>query len=397
MAIIDTANDKWCALPWIHVCIRTDDSFKPCCRYLPNEHKDFSLVNFDMLEKQGKDAMNHEYWKKLRKDMLSGEKREECKKCYIQEENQDAFTSSMRLHMNKRFSSVISREQCTENFDEVRYIEFSIDNICNLQCKMCTSMFSSRLQARDKVLGLPIHKKLEPQFNKFDNVDLSKLMRVKILGGEPFITPNFPIFIDYLLERVDPSKVTLDIITNGTTVPDAELIEKLNKFEKLDMWISLDSFDKSNDYQRYGSSYLETFENARTYERIFKNAEIQFHSVISLLNGNTLSNTLNVLATERHLTLRDGHHQKYFVSVDFVRDPDYLSILHAPPSYIEWILDLNKDNERAIRLIKGFTKNAKYNQKIWDAFLDNVIKLDKYYGTNLKDFNEPLLNFISSC
>ena len=381
------SEDKWCSLPWVHVCIRTDDSFKPCCRYLPNDYKDFTLVTFDMLEKQGKEAMNHLYWKQLRKDMLNGVKREECKKCHIQEENQDSYTTSMRLHMNKRFSPVITKEQCTEDFDEVRYIEFSIDNICNLQCKMCTSMFSSRLQSRDKLLNLPVHKKLEPQFNKFDNVDLSKLMRVKILGGEPFITPNFSIFIDYLLERVDPTKVTLDIITNGTTIPEPDLIKKLNKFEKLEIWVSLDSFDKSNDYQRYGSSYLETFENAKTYEKIFPKSEICFHSVISVLNGNTLSNTLNVLSTQ----------EKYFVSVDFIRDPEYLSILYAPPSYIEWILELNKNNERAIRLIKGFTKRAKYNEQIWNAFLDNTKTLDKYYGTTLKDFNEPLVNFISQC
>ena len=380
-------DDKWCSLPWVHVCIRTDDSFKPCCRYLPNDYKDFKLVTFNTLEKQGKSSMNHDYWKQLRNDMLSGVKREECKKCHIQEENLNPFTSSMRLQMNRKFSSVITKEKCTEDFDEVRYIEFSIDNICNLQCKMCTSMFSSRLQGRDELLGLPIHKKLEPQFNKFDSIDLSKLMRVKILGGEPFITPNFPIFIDYLLERVDPSNVTLDIITNGTTVPEPDFVEKLNRFKKLEIWVSLDSFDKSNDYQRYGSSYLETFENAKTYEKIFNNTEIAFHSVITLLNANTLSNTLNVISTQ---------HQ-YFIAIDFVRDPEYLSILYAPPKYIEWISDLNKDNYRARQLIKGFTKRAEYNEQIWNAFLDNVKTLDKYYGTNLKDFNEPLSNFISQC
>ena len=49
----------------------------------------------------------------------------------------------------------------TNKFDKVRYIEMSVDNVCNLECKMCDSKFSSKLQLRDKYLGNTTHKKLE--------------------------------------------------------------------------------------------------------------------------------------------------------------------------------------------------------------------------------------------
>ena len=94
-------------------------------------------------------------------------------------------------------------------------------------------MFSSKLQLRDKFLGYEVHKKLEPNFKKFDNTDLSKLVYVKLLGGEPFMTPNFIKFIDYLLERVDPTKVSIEIATNGTVVPSKEVIEKFFFFRIL--------------------------------------------------------------------------------------------------------------------------------------------------------------------
>ena len=260
----------------------------------------------------------------------------------------------------------------------------SIDNICNLQCKMCSSKFSSKLQIRDKFLGDVVHKKLEPNFKKFDNVDLSDLIYIKLLGGEPFITPNFTKFLDYIIERVDPKNVSLEIITNGTSIPNKKIIEKLNLFDTLYINVSLDSMDKSNDYQRYGSSYEQIFKNLKKYDTIFKNSQIAIHSVISILNANTLSNTLNILTGEHN----------YHVSVDFVRDPEHLSLLYAPEHFLNTILKLNSDNNTAYTLLSNLFKSAEYNKDIWKKFLSSITELDNFYNISLKDYNEFLYNYI---
>lgn len=377
-------SDTWCALPWIHLCVRPDNGIKPCCRY---QVEDTSILKIDLdkIENQGIGVMNDPYWTELRKDMLQGNKRDECRKCYKQEESKKLTDrSSLRLFLNKKFSSVITKEQCTENFDKVRYIEMSIDNICNLQCKMCSSKFSSKLQLRDKFLGDPVYKKLEPNFKKFDNVDLSDLIYIKLLGGEPFITPNFTKFLDYIIEKVDPKNVSLEIITNGTSIPNKKIIEKLNLFKILHINVSLDSMDKTNDYQRYGSSYKQIFENLKKYNTIFKNSQIAIHSVISLLNANTLSNTLNILTKEH----------RYHVSVDFVRDPEHLSLLYAPKTFLNKILELNADNDTAYTLLSNLFKSASYNEEIWKKFLSSIKELDSFYKIDLKDYNEFLYNYI---
>jgi sulfatase maturation enzyme AslB (radical SAM superfamily) len=314
--------------------------------------------------------------------MLNGIPRSECDKCYHDETA--VSNGNKRLSMRQRSNMLytIPREKCTEEFDSVRYIEMPVDNICNLECKMCNSKFSSKLQSRDKFLGDLVYKKLEPNFNKFDNIDISKVTHVKILGGEPFITPNFIKFIDYLIERVNATEVTVEIATNGTCVPDKEIIEKLNLFKNLDIGVSLDSFDKSNDYQRYGGSYLETFNNAILYRTIFKNVLVYTHSVVTLLNANTLGNTINKL--EKHFS----------ISIDFLRDPKELSVLCAPKQYLDWIVESNSHSEKASLMINSIIKRNTYDEKLWNDFLNSIKKLDNYYKVELKDFNQPLANFL---
>ena len=67
-------------------------------------------------------------------------------------------------------------------------MEFSISNVCNLECVMCNGNFSSAIRAhRDQ---LPPAKSVYS--NAFDPVlrsILPHLFRAKFLGGEPFLIP----------------------------------------------------------------------------------------------------------------------------------------------------------------------------------------------------------------
>ena len=178
-------TDTWCVLPWIHQCVRPDNSLKPCCRF-QNPKDDTRIdITLDDLDAQGIAVMNTANLTTLRSNMLAGIKSPGCTKCYDQEGTDNA--SSLRTYINNRFPN-IQQEHCTAQFDKLRYIEMSIDNICNLQCKMCDSKFSTKLINRDRFLGEEVHKKLEPNFRKYDNTDLSNLELVKVLGGEPFMT-----------------------------------------------------------------------------------------------------------------------------------------------------------------------------------------------------------------
>ncbi len=374
------SKDTWCALPWVHLCVRTDNTLKPCCRFLPRSDED--NLNFDEIEKHGTAAMNSDVFREIRRNMIENKPIPGCQKCYSQEVKGSGSSMSMRQFQNAIWKD-IKKENCTEDFEHARYIEMSIDNICNLQCKMCDSKFSSKLINRDRFLGNPVFKKLEPSFNKLDSVDLTHLRRVKILGGEPFITPNFLKFTDYLIERADVSKIVIDIATNATAIPSEELIEKLNRFFFININISLDAYDTANDYQRLGSNYLTTYENSLKYKQIFKNSDCSYHITTSLLTANTLGKTLTFLRN-------NGHHY----SIDFVRHPENLSLLYAPKSYINWVIEKNTEDPIAATMLKSIGKENNYNNEHWTKFVNSILQLDKYYNISIQDYNKDLYDYL---
>ena len=323
--------------------------------------------------------MNTEYLDKLRQDMLTGATRPECKKCTIQEKT----TRSMRNWLNDRFDH-ITREDCDKNFLSVQYIEMSLDNICNFQCRMCTSKFSSKLQLRDKHFGLKVSKKLEPSFRKLDNIDLSNLQEIKLLGGEPFMSPNFEPFIDYISEKSNIENIKLSISTNGSKKLDSILIEKLNRFHDVPIHVSLDSYDKSNDYQRVGGNYSEIFENSLYYSKMMKKTYVKYHTTVGIYTANHLSKTLKVF--DKHN--KNPEYKNY--TIDFIRDPDWQSLLYAPDSFKQWIIDTNSDHKFARDNLITFMKNSKYDEDLWNELLSKTEQYDEYYDQSLKDYNPEL-------
>ena len=363
-----------CNLPWIHACVRSDNTLKPCCRYNPDHIT--SKINLDDISKNGISAMNSDHMKTLRTNMLNNIWDPGCKKC---QNNEEGNVLSMRQHMNRDLPITTP---LTVDFQEIRFIEMTLDNICNLQCVMCDSSYSSKLQKRDMFFKGSAHKKLEPTFRKFDNVNFDKLEQVKILGGEPFISPNFELFLDYLIERCTPKNIIIKIATNATTIPNASLIDKLNLFKHVKLTVSLDSYHPSNDFQRFGSSFTTTYKNSFIYHSLFKNVSVGYHATVSILTANTFETLL--------IQLENRNVEK---SIDFVRYPPYLSVTYAPDDYWEWLFD-NVKYADALTALNSIKKDHKYNEEHWKMFKTHLAKLENYYKINLKDYNLPLYKYL---
>jgi len=366
----------WCVLPWVHVCVRPNEQIKPCCRFQYSEgdaEAAPTLDNFDM---------SNEFWRQLRSDMLAGHTRPECTKCYEQEQVLAGHkrNRSLRHWMNSLFPH-IDADTLTDDPEHIRYIEMSIDNLCNFQCRMCDSKFSSQLQRRDAHMGWRVHKKLEPNFTKFDKHDLSHLEYIKLLGGEPFMSPNFEPFLDYLESKgAEFKNIRLQISTNGSRRPSVTLLEKLNRFNEIEINVSLDAWHPVNDYQRIGGLYTDVYDNATWYRSQLLNSHVNFHTVVSIYVANKLSSTLTFLMD------REGND----VSVDWVRDPLWQSLSIAPQNFKEWVLEQNANHDFAYKLIQNFIRNTEHNPQEWEKLLNNTRRLDEYHGRSLSDV-DPLL------
>lgn len=376
-------SNTFCVLPWTHICVSTAGHVIPCCRFQaprPN-------ISLSELNEKGVEALNTKEYNDIRDAMLSGKKVEQCVKCYFEE---SAGVSSYKDYA-KMFFHKNNDEFKDNKFKEIRYIELSLDNICNLQCRMCSSRFSSKLILRDQELvkhpwnknDYRVYKKLEIDYSFLEKENLSKLEEVKLLGGEPFMSPNFSTFVDYLLEKTIPGNIRLFIATNGTHKLTPELIEKLSKFKLIKLRVSFDTYSKANDYQRFGSSYLEIWNNLMEFVGQLPNAEIGLHTVVSIYNANKLGSSIS-------------HYNKHNINyrLDFVRNQE-MSLSFVPDDYVEWLNDKNEEDETAKNYISNFLKTREKNNVKWDMFLKNTKLLDTFYKISLKDYNPELYEFLN--
>ena len=378
-------SKTFCVLPWIHSCVRPDETIKPCCRFQNHDQKGLDITLDDVAEK-GDSAMNNDIFNDIRQKMLNGEPVEGCVKCYQEEENKESLKPSMRLFLNQRFGSSIN-SNIDNKFQQIHYIEMSLDNICNLECRMCNSFFSTKLQKRDKYLQHyhsnqnTVHKKQEPNWEKYNSSDLSKLEYVKILGGEVFRTPNFEPFLDWLDSKTGLENIVVELSTNGTALPSGSLLDKMLRLKQINSNLSLDATHDVNDYQRQGSNWNTVLENGNKLSELFRE-QVYYPSI------HTTQSIFTVPFFSQ--TLKDFEKLGWKYTVDFVYKPDEYNIQFAPPEVKQWLLESNKDHPKAYSLVNSQLKTDKYNKQVWENLGNQVTLLDYYYDKKLADYS-PIL------
>jgi len=392
-----------CMMPWVFTTVTMKNTIRPCCAFNLDNAVDIKEIKPGIIE---------DSFKWLRKDMLAGKKAEACKSCYENEKFTppgDIQPKSMRGQANTDYR--LDLQNLDEEFIGLKGIELSLDNICNLQCKMCDSMFSSKLYARDQHLidiGIQSRKptkvpKQRIEFIKALGVDWTALEHIKILGGEPFFSPNFEKLVDHLLEEGTPDNLVLEIVSNCTNKIDTRIIDKLNLFKEVILTCSLDGINDYNSYQRWGSpGWEETLGIYEWYQIMLTNTKKRHvHSTYSLLNINGFA------ADAKWFALNEP---EYRVSFQFVKEGDQSPYI-APPMYIDWLIEqweseMDTDDwpggdctarvENAIAKLETFNHHHKNHGGDWRDFCQKIPALDKYYDSKLVDYNPDLHEYLMS-
>lgn len=351
-------------IPWEAMAVNMESNIRPCCRF-QNKH---SVAPEDY-----QDA-----FKQLRIDMLNGKKDPRCKKCWQEEA---AGIPSMRTRANSFHGLDFKKNILTENFRKVTHIELSLDNICNFQCRMCSSQYSSKLIKRDMwaVKERPdidfyvgkVHKSRYETLKDMD-VDWSELRSVKLLGGEPMMSPNFLDFLYFLDMRSDISKISLEVVSNCSKTMTEEIAEILNQFRFIRLSGSFDSTPKLNEYQRIGSKWHEGLNNFIEYGEMLQNRRMIIHQTFTVLNINKLDESLKL-------------YEPHCDSISWSYDEYYLSFLCAPDWFEEWVLTTNS-NEK----LKNVFKKRIHDDEKWRKVMRTIYALDDFYGTSIEEANPEL-------
>jgi MoaA/NifB/PqqE/SkfB family radical SAM enzyme len=121
-------------------------------------------------------------------------------------------------------------------------IEFELSNKCNLECIMCSEVYSSKIEQNIKKGKISDNKLDEDAFLKQLKQFIPHFKKAKFSGGEPFLISIYYKIWELLIELNPKCKIVIQ--TNGTILN--EKIKKLLKEGNFNLSISVDSLQKDN-------------------------------------------------------------------------------------------------------------------------------------------------------
>lgn len=283
-----TNSDSFCMIPWIHLHGYPDGKAYPCCL------GEMGHPVGNLKESTMQEIWNGPAYKEMRKNMLENKPCKECTKCYEQER---AGFFSMRNSTNKNFGQhigIVDQTQADGTFPDfkLRYYDIRFSNFCNMRCRTCGSIFSSRWYDEEvKLYGPREHPKLSYAGRTENDMwgqlqeHIPYLDQVYFAGGEPLIMEEHYRLLTELVrqERFD---VRLIYNTNfsETRLKDKDVFEYWKLFKSVGVGASLDDCGMRGEYIRKGTKWNEIVENRRKMLEVCPNVDFYVSATVSIYN-----------------------------------------------------------------------------------------------------------------
>lgn len=351
-------NSKtFCLHPFTGLATREDGAIKSCCRSHP-----IGFIDQNSLE----EIWNNDTLKRIRKQVLTGERPPECEPCFILE---DQGVESLR---QRHIKGIIPEarinlypnalDQLKDDYSmpfEIPTIELKLNNLCNLKCRMCHPGDSTSwndwaeikefykndtkviydLVENNNLERKPLLDKFQDNSNWWDSLEknLPNFKRVEFAGGEPLMDPQHYRILDML----EPYGKNIEIkyATNATTLGikgGRSVYEYWPKFRTVAVNVSIDGLDSVYNYIRGNGDWNNVVQNIK---------EIQKIENVSRIVGAVAVQVSNILILDKMI--------EYFLNdlrivfyTNIVKHPDVLSIQVLPNELktlaINRLLDVKK-------------------------------------------------------
>lgn len=202
------------------------------------------------------DPLNHPDLESIRQRMLAGDRIASCLLC--DSAAQDG-ASSAREGFNINYGR--------PDTPNLRYLELTFGNLCNLRCRMCNSGASTRWIADEIRMGK------RPTPHRTWGVDDLRLEygtihRLRISGGEPLMEQDK---ITDVLGRIESARgglsdVHFEMVSNGTIDIEPGMMAMLDRCRSVFLQTSMDGLREVNAYQRTGSDFDSLERRIRLYD-----------------------------------------------------------------------------------------------------------------------------------
>jgi len=370
--------NNYCVIPWTEVHINSDGTYQSC-----GSHKNVkSGTEFGRIHNVHnmsiQEWMTSQYQTDARIKKANNIAEPLCATCYQED---SAGKNSKRTRELGKYP-VIPIEYYQPQVTELpRSYHIILGNECNLACKMCGPMYSSRIAAERKRIGLwdgTVRQTWTDNQQAWDMVvntmlSAEKLEYIHLIGGEPLLMPRFYELIDALY-NAGKTDVYIGFTTNGMLF-NKDLMQKLQVFRHVDIGVSLEGLGATNDFCRTGADTKLVISNLEKYltYRDPGHVYIVLRTVPSAITVHELDK-LYLWAIER----------KVDVMSTFVANPAWLSIKQLPKHIKEKLLAQYKSWHFDEIELKGNDRNPVHYRQHIDNEIKGIIRL-------LQEPNDPEL------
>ena len=163
--------------------------------------------------------------------------------------------------------------------------------LCNLKCISCSSAYSSAWNENYRLFDpaaarIRLIKKPE---DSWKDLDLSHLTQLHFDGGEPLLDSGMKKILIHLRKINALKNLTININTNGTKMPDRELIDLWSEAKWIRLFFSLDGTGTTFEYTRFPAKWHEVEKNMFEYTQISGpclclevNAVVGIHNIFNM-------------------------------------------------------------------------------------------------------------------
>jgi hypothetical protein len=347
---LDRVSPSFCLAKWQQVTLHLQNGLNHSCHH-PNPHK----IPLEELARDPSALHNTEYKKKLRAQMLKGERPEECHYCWRVEDTPGEHFSDRVLKSADSWAypnlEEIANSDPQKNVNPT-YLEVSFGNECNFRCSYCAPINSSSLWSSYEKHGAFVGRITLDQFREQGTVPMKTevnpyvtafwewfpklapgLKVFRITGGEPLVNQNTFRVLEYI--EANPLPHLQLCVNTNLGVPD-HLFEKfITKLKSLSasgkirdfmLFTSVDTHGAHAEYLRVGLNYDKWLARVRAYLSAVPwniTFMVTFNSLsvprftqllddLIKLNGEFLMDRFGITSKRTHLDISHLTHPEYF-------------------------------------------------------------------------------------
>lgn len=246
---------NYCPLPFEHLCIGTNNALRPCC---VGYQFDQTISSVDDLNRWWHESAEY---KQLRQDFLDNKQPSQCEGCWSVE------ARGLESLRQKSLMRPLNKEKT-----KLRYLEITGGRLCNLACRMCTSICSSTIGKESRPWEEPgvQHMIYQKSYNWLDEeenfqkvlkiIEQNEIEELYFTGGEPQLMPCYQRLLESVSKIKNVKSRDIHFNTNAS-IFNQTFFDYVKEYKVKTIDLSIDAVGDTYDVIRYNGSWERTEEN----------------------------------------------------------------------------------------------------------------------------------------